>query len=85
MEDILECIRNNPAAYANRVIHYNSKKIQKTHPEQQLENVHKEGAGAHTKTVNNTMEDTGSTQQNIKIVKTRDGRTIRKPDRLKYE
>ena len=37
------------------------------------------------KTVNNPREDNISTQQNENVVKTRHGRTIRKPDRLTYE
>ena len=37
------------------------------------------------KTVNNPREDNISTQQSENVVKTRYGRTIRKPDRLAYE
>ena len=36
-------------------------------------------------TMNIPREDTGYTQQGNKVLKTRYGRAIRKPDRLKYE
>ena len=42
-------------------------------------------AGPHAKTVNNPREDNISTQQSKNVVKTRYGRTVRKPDRLTYE
>ena len=37
------------------------------------------------KTVNNPREDNISTEQSKNVVKTRYGRTTRKPDRLTYE
>ena len=37
------------------------------------------------KTMNIQREDTGYTQQYNEVLKTQNGRTIRKPDRLKYE
>ena len=85
LEDILECIRNNPMAYATPK-HYNKTSSQKMNDKQQANNVQQgKRQDPRQKIMNIPREDTGYTHQGNEVVITWYGRTIRKPDRLKYE
>ena len=94
MEDILKCISNNPMVYAN--MHTNNSNIHNTQCHQQTKNS-QQGRGEdnsqqsskvinknHRQKTLNTPEDNGIVQQNSKVVKTRYGQTVKKPDRLSY-
>ena len=64
----------------------NNTSSQKTNDEQQANNVQQgQRQDPRQKIMNIPGEDTGYTHQGNKVVKTQYERTIRKPDRLKYE
>ena len=80
LEDILECIRNNPVACNNGPMHNNSNNIKKLLAEQQPKNIPQgRGQDLRQKTVNNPREDTDHTQQDNVVVKMQYGRTVKRP------
>ena len=69
----------------NTPTHNNNNNIQNAHIEQWNKDIPQgRRQDPMQKTVNNPREDSISTQQSEKVVKTRHGRTIKKPDRLTY-
>ena len=83
---ILEHIKNNPMSFSNRTIQSNINNTQNTHDEHQPKSDKLERRQEHTQTtINNTGENNNKTQQGENCIKTRYGRTIRKPDRLSYQ
>ena len=70
LDAILEHIKDNPQAYANRLVHSGSNNIQNTHVEQQPKNISQgRRQDPIQKTVNNPREDNISTQQSKKSCK----------------
>ena len=88
LEDILRCISSNPIAYANA--HTNNSNIHNTQCHQQTKNTQQGRAGSevinndHRPETINTPEENGTAQQKSKVIKTRYGWTVKKPDRLLY-
>ena len=88
LDAILEHIKNNPQSYSNRTVQSNSNKTQSMHDKQQPINNLQGNRQVHMQimqqAVINTRADNNRIQQGENVVKTRYGRTIRKPDRLTY-
>ena len=84
LEDILKCISNNPMAYANVHTHSSNNNMLKSENQQQTKNVQQGRGQDHKQKTINTPDDTDTRQQSSKAVKTRYGRTVKKPDRLTY-
>ena len=86
LDAIHEHIKKIPTSYSNRTAQNNIINNQSTHDKQKPKiNLPESGQEHIQRTVNNTREDNNKIQQGENCVKTRYGRTIRKPDRHSYQ
>ena len=85
LDAILDHTKNNLQSYSNKITHNNNNDSQNIHDEQQAKDNPKGNGQQHTQNIlNKTNVDNNGIQKDENIVKTRCGRTIRKPDRLMY-
>ena len=86
MYAIQEHIKINPQSYSNKITQSNNNDNQNIHDKQQAKNnLQGNGQECTQKILNNIRVDNNGIQKGENIVKTRYGRTIRKPDRLMYQ
>ena len=86
LDAILDHIKNNPQSYSNKITHNKNNDCQDIHGEQGTKNNPQGNSQENIqKTLNKTRVHNDDIQKGENIVKTRYGRTRRKPDRLTYQ
>ena len=87
LDAILDHIKNNPQSYSNEITLNKNNDCQDIHGEQGAKKKNPQGNDQEhiQKILNKTRMDNDDIQKGENIIKTRYGRTIRKPDRLTYQ
>ena len=89
VDAILNLIKNNPQLYFNKITHNNNNDSLGTHGEHRAKNSSQGSGQEQIKKMEKIANEAGLDNDTIKavenIVKTRYGRTVRKPDRLMYQ